>query len=256
MNLLKSIVKKNIYTLNNEKQDLFVSILISLMNNGIMILVWVLIFSSVKTLKGYNKYEIILQYILVIGSLGMTSFICGGTKNIPNYIKDGQFEYFLLKPKNTVLQMVLIDTEVYAVGEILFSLTLFAIIFQPSVVSLFFYLLSLTVASITLFEIQLLIGVISFYLKDMSFFSQFYNLLYTFSTFPSVIFNGIIKIILIFIIPVFFYNFWPSKALITQDITFLTLPILFNCILALIIYVLYNRGRKRYISGSNVGFNL
>ncbi|MDR2407481.1 MAG: ABC transporter permease [Bacteroidales bacterium] len=252
MNLFKAILLKHAYDIKNDKWSFLINMIVQLVNDGIMIYLWIIIFNNIETLKGYDKYYIILQYILVVGSIGLVSFFGEGSKNIALYIESGQLDYFLVRPKKTVAQMIFVETATNSISEIFFAIILFFAFFNPTLLDWGYFALGQVLASLILLNLYVFFGFLAFFIKRSSNISgQYFNFLITFSSFPSLAFNGLfLRIVLMTVIPAFFYNYFPAMAIINQEYKLFGWPFLFWIFTTGLVVLTYKIGIRRYVSRS------
>ncbi len=215
-----------------------VAFFFELISNAITIIVmylgfW-LIFDKFKFITGWNYYEIVFIYsinILCVAISGMVIF--SPMMSIFNLVRQGSFDSMLIRPIDPLLHLIFKN----------FSYTYIPwLIPVPfALYSCFVHLdIQLTLTKILLFSflflggllinIGLLIsaGALSFWLIDSGFLVSILcmhnNSIRSFCDFPITIYSKWIQVILTFVIPYAFTNFYPSLYFLNRRDIFLFHP--------------------------------
>ncbi|MCC7431406.1 ABC-2 family transporter protein [bacterium] len=185
--------------------------------------IWV-IFQQVPFLRNWKFEEVV--FLLGIGELtfGIFSTFFGQiAMNLPgNYILDGQLDRPLLRPINTLVQLVI---ENFNFNEVIIILKGLALIVYSSIVLNFsfgiwkiFLLLSLSVCGAMIYSgIFLFFSSLSFWFRDRRGFTDPLYVLNNYSRWPLEIFPKGIKLFFTWLIPFGFVAFYPATLVLEKD---------------------------------------
>ena len=93
----------------------------------IILMVVVTIVASVANLNGWEPFDIFGLYAFSAGSFGLICSFFNGIYNIPMYISTGNFDKYLLTPKNTLLKVSTSAISTSAIGDLVFGIICFII---------------------------------------------------------------------------------------------------------------------------------
>ncbi len=253
--LHKEYIKIEVKTAIEYKINFFVQVISMFISNISWVLFWAIFFTRFPNINGWTITDIILLYAVVCTSFGFAGLIFGGHKYISNNIVDGKLDYFLTNPKKPLYHILISKISWYDLGDWLFGM-IFAFMFLPIIkIPLFFALI--IPATIIIVSFGVIAESFSFYIgNSQSISDSLYSALIAFSLYPSTIYSGITKFILLFIIPAGFVSGIPVTILNSFNwIWFILLYAFAIAILLIAIYVFY-KGLKKYESGNLIGIRL
>ena len=77
------------------------------------------LFDRFKTIKGYTKYEVLLCFAIIQFGFSINEVFARGIDAFDNLIIKGDFDRFLLRPKNILLQTLSSDFDFVKISRIL-----------------------------------------------------------------------------------------------------------------------------------------
>ena len=213
-------------------------------------------FLKTNAIAGWTKPEIFLFYgvFLLVDSI-FDTFFAASLQKIPNLIEDGDLDFVLTKPANSLF--IISFKEFYLLNflNIIFS----AIVISYAIKNLNIILLPI---NIILFAILIILGAIVYYsiyliLATISFHTihtPFTELLESISgimRFPLNIFGDKIKFIFTFILPLIFVVTVPAEAFMGLLSNLTILAPLMTALVFLVALKFWNFSLKRYSSASS-----
>jgi len=217
--------------------------------------VW-LIFGRVPRLLGWSFYEILLIYgfsllpMSLFNMLSINLYYFGQT-----YIVEGKFDRVLLRPLNSLFQILFEQFRLEAVGDTVLGVFLIVACAGKLGLTLgiagWLFLAAAAVCGCVIYlAVFLMLTCISFWMEDrVGVIPPVYNML-TFGRYPLNIYNPFIKFLLSWIVPFGFATFYPSASILRPDTyrlyAWLT-PVITAIFLTLAI-LLWNRGVRNYSS--------
>ncbi len=224
-----------------------------LLNDLIWLIFWLAYFSSFPLVAGWGRPEIVTLWAVVATSFGVATTLCGGTYRLAGMIARGELDFYLALPKPALLHMLVGRMDLTAPGDVCFGLLVYWVLIGPTLQQLaLFALCTLTGATIYI-AFGIMTQSLAFWLGNTEELGQqFFNALLNFSTYPTVIFHGLIKALLFTVIPAGFVAYIPVQLLRSFSWPMLGGLLLFTAaILAVAIFV-FHAGLRRYESGNLV----
>jgi ABC-2 type transport system permease protein len=190
-------------------------------------MVWILI-EKFQYINGWGPYEVLFLFALNLCSYAIAgSFFFTPMTSLSNMVKDGSFDEVLTKPLNSFIYIICREFNSAYISHFILSIGVMAICFRNmgialSGVDLLFLVViiisgaliqaaGLIITSVPAFwiiETQGLRGVLFFQIKN-------------FIRYPITIYNKAVQIILTFILPYAFINFYPSQYFFSKEGTIL-----------------------------------
>ena len=251
-------IKKNFQNAKELKSSFIISIIGMCINNISFLILWYYFGKLVGNLNGWEAYDIFGLYGISATSFG---FICAffyGLYNIPNYISTGNFDKYLLTPKNTLLKVITSSISTSALGDLLFGIIcfmIFAFIYKFTFVQILISIFLIIISCIVFFAFSLICMSISFYLMDGENISNgLYGMFVSASLYHGGAFTGILKAIFILVIPSLLLGAIPVELI--KNISFINISIIFLlAILWLVIsIVFFYKSLRKYESNNFFGF--
>lgn len=236
--------------------DFFISVATTIIATlfGVAI-VW-LIFGRVPSLFGWSFYEILFLYgfsLLPMSLFNMVSvnlYYFGQT-----YIVEGKFDQILLRPLNSLFQVLVGQFRLETLGDTVLGVFLIVACAEKLNLSLgapqWLFLVAAAICGATIYlSIFLMLTCVSFWMEDrVGVIPPVYNML-TFARYPLDIYNPFIKFFLSWIVPFGFATFYPTASLLKHELyqfhAYL-IPVVTAVFLALSIMV-WNYGVRNYSS--------
>jgi len=222
--LYVEFVKVKIMGIAEYRQAFIVGALAQFVGYGAQFLLLWLLLDRFDSINGWSKYEVILLFSFNLISYALAAFfLFNPTMNLSTMIKNGTFDEVLTKPLNSLLYLVCREFNsayfshlLLAGGFMTLAFTNLGISF--SVLQLLFLIVTLIGAALIQGGLMLLIAVPAFWIVENSglldlFFRQARN----FIQYPISIYNNVMQIILTFVLPYAFINFFPAQFFLGKD---------------------------------------
>ena len=252
-------IKKNFMNARELKSAFIISVIGMIFNNLSFTFLWLYFGKSVGVLNGFSPMDIFGIYAINTTAYGIIHSFMYGLFNIPSYISSGNFDKFLITPKNTLVKVVTSDISTSAFGDLLFGVMCFLIFLLSTKLSLIGILLMIiftVLASIIFFSFSLICMSISFYLMDGENISNgLYSMFVGSSLYHGGAFTGVLKAIFIFVVPSLLVGAFPLEIILNFSLFKLLLLICLTLFwLVFSIYFFY-KSLRRYESNNFFGFS-
>jgi len=189
-------------------------VLAMLLNDGVWVVFWTLFFTRFPVLRGWSVQDVLAIWAITAAGFGLAHAIYGNALDLAGVIVRGQLDAWMLYPRALLPHMLLGRMSASAWGDALFGYAVYFIFVRPDLAhALLFIGLSLAVALLFV-GFSVLTGSLSFFLGNASGLAdQWRFAMLTFSTYPAVLFDGAIKIVLYTLVPAGFVSYLPVQAL-------------------------------------------
>ncbi len=232
----------------------------NLMQFGIGFAIIRFVIAEFGALQGWGLAELAFLYGLSVLSHGISVILFVPTWYMGNLIVDGEMDLFLLRPLNVLFQFLFLDFNLIGITDLIPG----ALIFAYGCISLHFVLTWLNVLYIVLAVvggalirggIWLMLGSISFWVKNRASFIVLTMQLYDKTTmYPLSIYPRFLQIFFTVVIPLGWIALYPASGILDKTLPFyipVSMPVVsmaVGALLFLIACLMFMRGLKRYES--------
>lgn len=238
-NIMRQMVNKVTFLTN---------IVFMILNNASFIIQWIILFSIRDEIGGYTLKEIILLWGIAAGIFGASHIVFYKAFDLPELIINGKLDSFLVQPKNVFLSTITSDTSISAIGDFIYAYICLAI-YGITLQNIVLFTIFIITGGIILTAFASIVGSLSFWIvKGDIFADALTNMMINFATYPGTIFKTSIKIILYTIVPVGIANYLPLEVMLNFSIGKFIFIIGFTIVSAILAFVVFNKGLKRYSS--------
>lgn len=171
---------------------------------------------AVVDLKGWTRDEILFIYGYSMLATGIFSVLSRNLYSFGDrYVIQGQFDRILLRPLNSLCQVIFESFNIEAIGTLLVGVCLLVyskgqLQLEFSVVDILWLGVSALSGGVILLSVFIFLASLSFHFEDrIGIAPPFYNLI-QFGRYPLTIFNRVLQFILMWIVPFGFVAFFPA----------------------------------------------
>lgn len=224
------------------------------LNNIIFFMIWVVFFHKFKTINGWGLEHMATMYGLGVVAFGIFAVCFRGLSEMSYTIDNGGLDTYLIQPKPMLLSISASRSDASGFGEILSGTILLIVGFDVLKDQFLWLLPLLLMGTVVWFSFALILGSLSFWLKDMGEFTN--NVMMSFiilATKPASVYTGVLKAVVFTIMPVAYLSLLPIQFLMTGNWNFILGALVGTLTLLLFSVWFFNRGMKRYESGNRFG---
>ncbi len=235
-----------------EYRGAFISQIVAMfINDGVWVAFWVLFFTRFPVLRGWGVEDVITIWAITASGFGLAYALFGNAQNLAALIARGQLDVWMLYPRELLSHLILGQMNASAWGDLLFGFAVYIGFVHPDPARLLlFILLTLSVAMLFV-GFATLTGSMSFFLGNAANLrDQWTFALITFSTYPSILFEGVVKFVLFTVIPAGFVSYLPIEALRGLSLGHAVLTVAGAFAMLLLGTFTFYRGLRRYESGN------
>lgn len=243
-------IKYNLAREMTNKVTFLTNIIFMILNNAAFLIEWIIFFSIKDNIGGYGLKDVILLWGLASGTYAICFLFFGAVQELPNLIRDGKIDSFLVQPKNVLISILTSQTKVSAIGDLIYSYILL-FIYGFSVKSFLLFTLFIVTGGIIVTSIATIFGSLAFYFtKADTITGNVMGTMLNFDTYPEGIFKGAIRILFYTIIPISFAVYMPLNILKEFEIIKFMAVIIFTLFITLLAFLSFYKGLKKYSSGN------
>jgi ABC-2 type transport system permease protein len=223
--------------------------------------IWILM-DKFKMIQGWTVYEVMLLFNINLVAYSLTSFAFRTPmlEDIEDMVRMGKFDIVLVRPVNALICVLMgRPTEAY-VGQLSLATVIFAVCFNNldlhwTAVKILFFIITILGATLIQAAIYLILGTLCFFVtRRTSIYETVMGNSRQFINYPISIYGKFLQVILTFIIPFAFVNYYPAYFLLDKNTDVLFHPIfqygtpVVGIVLFLIAYRFWKIGINRYES--------
>lgn len=223
------------------------------LNDAIMIFFWYLYFRQFPQVGGWGLADILRLWGVVALAFGLGTALFGQCVRLATLIANGQLDYYLALPKDTLLHVLVSRMSVSAWGDVAFGVVAFLLAGDLRPVSLVLFALFAVTSCAVFVAYHVLVGSLAFWLGNSEAVgSQASASLMNFATYPGSIFHGWVKLLTFTLIPAALIGHLPVALLRRFDPLVFLGVVGFALGITLLSIAVFRLGLRRYASGSLV----
>lgn len=242
--------KYNILKAMDNRISFISQVLGMMLNNGMMIIQWIVLFSLKDNIGGYGFKEVLLLWAFASTTYGVAHSFFYNSINLSRLIYSGKLDAFLVQPKDTLISAVSSSSNVSALGDILYGFLILIIIKASFITWILFTILAISGGLITA-AFSVIWNSLSFWFTNVEDFADnMISALTNIATYPNGIFGKEVRWLLLTLLPVAFTVYFPIEVVKTINLPLLGGVILFTILIVTIAFTIFNKGLKRYSSSN------
>ena len=250
---LLALWKANIQAAMEFRATFISQVIGMVLNNGVYFLIWVIFFDRFKQIRGWGLQEMFLLFGVVAAGYGLAAFFFGNAFFIADIVAKGQLDYYLSFPRPVLIHTLASRSVSSGLGDFTYGIMSFILArqFFPGIMLRF--ILGAFLSMIIFISFLVLVQSLAFWMGNAQMVSgQAQNALLTFALYPINLFEGSAKFLLFTVIPAAFVGAVPAQFIRSFSWeTFLELLAAALVLLLLAVFA-FQRGLRRYESGSAI----
>lgn len=242
--------KYNIIRAIDNRVSFIAQVLGMILNNGIMIIQWIVLFSLKDNIGGYGFKDVLIMWALASSAYGVAHALFNNSFVLSKLIINGKLDAFLVQPKNTLVYLSASSSSVSAIGDILYGL-LIMIFIRASLVNFLLFIFLTLIGGIIMAAVAIIWHSLTFYLNNADDFADIMNSnMVNIATYPEGIFSKETRWLFYTLLPVGFTVYLPIQLLKVWNPILFIILILFTILICIIAYIIFYKGLKKYSSSN------
>ena len=229
----------------------FLRVLLMFANNFLFFIIWWILFQRVDQIAGWRLNDVAFLFGVSAAGFGLGCALLQGFIRLPQLIRDGGLDSYLLKPASVLQQVLASRSEPSAWGDVLSGLTMLLMSGYLNTVNLPAILICIGCGASTFVSSGVIFHSLAFWFDqadDLA--SRLWETTITFSLYPENIFPGGVRFLLYTLWPAGLIAFLPSRIVRTHSPELLLVLVPASIAFALLAQFIFNRGLARYESGN------
>ncbi|MBD3249320.1 hypothetical protein GF336_04710 [Candidatus Woesearchaeota archaeon] len=219
-----------------------------ILNNVFLLLFWWILFDKFKEMNGWMFQDFMMLMAVVSVAIGLSRTLFYNARKLHKNISEGGLDYYIVLPKSILLNSI-VKIDYAGIGDLVFGILIGVLAIDPINYPLFIVLVILS--SIIYTSFILIINSSSFFIGKGESLSNSLELgIIVFSTYPFSLFGGLSRFLLLTIIPAGFVGGIPVGILKSFNWQWFLILLGFTVLIALLAYLIFRIGLKRYESGN------
>lgn len=251
-------IRKNFKNEKELKSSFIISVIGMAINNMAFLILWYYFGKTIGEINGWTPLDIFGLYGFSMTSYGIVVALFGGIFNIPNYISSGNFDKYLLTPKNILVKVSTSVVSTSALGDFIFGITcftIFAFCNKLTVVQMLVSSLLIILSCLIFYSFSLICMSVSFYLMDgLNVSNGLYGIFLSNSIYHGGAFTGVLRVVFIFLVPSLLLGTIPVEIIKTSSINNLLMIICATIFWFIISVQFFYKSLKKYESNNLFGF--
>ena len=221
------------------------------LNDGVWVVFWALFFTRFPVLRGWDVRDVITVWAVAAAGFGLAHAVLGNTLQLATIIAQGQLDVWMLYPRALLPHLLLGRMSASAWGDALFGFVVYVGFVRPDLPHLLLFAALVLSVAVLFVGFGVLAGSLGFYLGNATVLAQQWQFaMITFSTYPAVLFEGAVKLLLYTLIPAGFVSYLPIEALRQFSLTHAALAVAGALGVLAVGAASFYLGLRRYESGN------
>jgi ABC-2 type transport system permease protein len=220
-------------------------------NNIIWLAFWSYFFKSFPTVPSWQPKDLITLWALSTGGFGLAFVLFGNSRSIASLVAKGELDAWMLYPRHLLSHLILGKMKASAFGDLLFGILTYLLCVRPDLLHLGLFIILMIAVAILFTAFTITLGSLSFFLGNAEELARNWEIaMICFSTYPSPIFEGKVRLLLYTLIPAIFVSYYPIEALRNLSLVDAAYAMAGSLALLLLAFIVFYWGLKRYESGN------
>jgi ABC-2 type transport system permease protein len=229
-------------------------VLFMALNNATFFVFWWALMQRVPSLRGWQLGDIEVLFGVVAAGFGLAVTLAGGVWELGRIIDGGELDTLLVQPPPVLLHALGLRLKASGFGDVLSGLAFIALSNRVGWRAAPLLVLAVAASAVTFVACGIVFSSLAFWLGRIDTAArQLWELVVTFALYPEPLFGGAMRLVLFTVLPAGFVGYLPARVVQTRSLeAALLLAAAAAGYLAIAVGV-FNRGLRRYASGSRFG---
>ena len=254
---LLTLWKTNLLALMEYRAAFISQMLGMMLNNIIYFVFWIIFFDRFDNVNGWALPDMFLLFGVVAGGIGLAMILFGNVTLLSEIISGGRMDYYLSLPRPALLHVISSRSVGSGYGDFLYGFISFFLAGAFTLPEFLRFLAGLLLSASIFTSFMIIANSLAFFLGNADMISrQAMNAIITFALYPITLFDGTAKLILLTVIPAAFVGAVPVEFIHAFSWTGLFKLLGASAVLLGLALFLFQRGLRRYESGSAIQVQL
>ncbi len=224
-----------------------------MLNDLVFIIFWGLYFARFPSVGGWGIQDVALLWAVAATSIGLSAALLGNCTRIATIVVQGQLDYYLSLPKDTLLHVLVSRSGMAGWGDVGFGLLAYAVFGRLDVPTIGLYAALVLASMLTFVAFGVLAGSLGFWIGSAEATAfQAQQATINFSLYPGSIFTGWIRVLTFTLVPAGFISHVPVELLRTFEPWRMAAVLGFTVLSVVLALFIFRLGLRHYESGNLV----
>jgi ABC-2 type transport system permease protein len=201
--------------------------------------------------------EIYMLFAVLTLAYGLAFTFAGNAGEVAGLIAQGRLDYYLALPRSVLPHLVFSRMGQSTIGDLTFGIIAFLFAGRLDLVSIALFVTVTLLAAVIFVTFAVTVGALAFFLGNASQLTdRLLQTLLTFGLYPFGLFQGVVRLILLTLIPAAFIGAVPVQVVQLHDGGALALLAGVAALSAIAMVGVFRLGLRRYESGSAININI
>jgi ABC-2 type transport system permease protein len=221
------------------------------LNDVLFFCVWWLFFRNVPSVRGWTLVDVYALYGFVALAFGVFCVLAAGTRDFSDRVIKGELDALLTQPRAVLPRIAFSRSGASGWGDVIFGIVLLGLGAHLDPGRLPVLVVLAFVSAFTLAMSAVLANSLVFWVGEMDNLPrQMMEFTIVFSTYPSALFGGALKVVLFTLLPAGLIGYLPVAWIREPSWGALLWALGASLAYALVVLLVFSRGLERYESGS------
>jgi ABC-2 type transport system permease protein len=228
-----------------------VQVVFMMLNNFTFFVFWWALMRQAPVIRGWRLGDIQALFGIVAIGFGLTVTLAGGVRYLGRFIDEGDLDTFLTQPRSVLGYALGVRSQPSGVGDVISGLIFIATSGQVTWEVLPFVVIAIAASAMVFLACGIVFFSLVFWLGKVDTIArQLWEILITFSLYPEPLFGGMLRLALFTVLPAGFVGYLPVRLVHDPSLANVTLLSVAACAYLAFAVALFDRGLRRYASGS------
>ena len=253
LGFLAAYVRANLKVALEYRVAFWGNVLSMFLNDLMWLGFWAIFFTRFPEVRGYDLRDVLTIWAVAGLGFGVATGVFGNCYRYAPMVAEGRLDFYLLLPRPPLFHLLVSYMSVSAWGDVLFGLAVYVAVARPSPSELLAFVVVALAAGTIIAAHAVLANALAFWLGQAEGLAQqLTNALLMFSTYPTTLFSGLVRVVLFTAIPAGFIAYVPVRFLREWEPWQLASLAAGATLYALLAWWVFERGLRRYESGNLV----
>jgi len=251
LTFVRALVATNLKASLAQRGAFAMQVVFMALNNFTFFVFWWVLMRRVRTLGGWQIGDIQVLFGIVAAAFGLAVTVAGGVRHLGRLIDDGDLDTLLTQPRSVLIYALGIRSQPSGFGDLISGAIFIAASGQVSWWRLPVIAGAVLASALVFVACGVLFFSLAFWLgKVETAARQLWDLLITFSLYPEPLFGGMLRLALFTVLPAGFVGYLPVRLVHAPSLASVALLAAGACAYVALAAFVFDRGLRRYSSGS------
>lgn len=222
-------------------------------NDLVWVAFWFLFFNEVGSVRGWDTDRVLLLLAVLTTSAGLVLGLFSNARRLPTLVEDGSLDEVLSLPVAPLPHLLVRRVDVVNLGDVAFGVVLFLVAGHPTPGRALVYVAGVAASALLLTGFLVLVGCLTFLGTHRRVADLGLEAVLLLSSYPADVFTGFSKALLYSAIPAAFVSAVPARLVDEFDAGDALLLLAVAVTFAVLGWLAFTLGLRRYASGSAWG---